>query len=312
MINLVIGIHGMVPNREPVNPAKEMDEFLAKVFESGRNLPHVDFHALSWGHQPLGNSAVGLRPDQHLTKAQKAIADLTTYDNVKSARSPQNEVQSDIGSIPYIRDTKDTVCLFGLPDVVYYCSPDGEKAVRTTIAQQLTEFLTPLFYASPGEPVRLHIVAHSLGGGVSHDLLYNLFSPNANPKEDNPYIPLRALIAQHGVEMGAWITIETQIPLFMMRTQALVDRFFNNEKLDLVDIGLHRDNDKIRRWLNIYERDDLLGFPATALYKDPQGVALQYQADVSFRPDKAHSLSSYTNDAESMKRIREVMFANLS
>lgn len=305
-VNLIIGIHGIIPSEIPTNADEDMRNLIEKMAKNAGDTIVCRTRSLSWGHQPYGYSR-NLRDDQKLTKAQKKIGDEIKYENVNKSKNEHNSIQGDLDltrNLGLEHTVKENLVLFGLSDVIYYCSSDGEQRIRNTICEQI---LTAINDAN--HPViRLHIVAHSLGAAISHDLLYNVFGIGTGL---GPFQNLKNMVENGSLELGSWVTIASQLPLFMMRTQGMVDKFYSGQKLNLSDIGIRRFENRDVNWLNIYERDDLLGFPATNLYEDPDELTWQFQADVGGAA-KAHHLTSYIEDKESMSRLYSFINSNFA
>jgi hypothetical protein len=64
-------------------------------------------------------------------------------------------------------------------DVIFYGSPLGEK-VRTDLALQITALMGDYGIGN------IHVIAHSLGTGIVHDTLHQLFRPEDDPNDLKP------------------------------------------------------------------------------------------------------------------------------
>jgi hypothetical protein len=62
---------------------------------------------------------------------------------------------------------RESLVLPGLGDAIYYCSTDGEAAVRRAVYGKVLAKIRPY----EGASVYLHVVGHSLGATVSFDFL---------------------------------------------------------------------------------------------------------------------------------------------
>jgi hypothetical protein len=78
----------------------------------------------------------------------------------------------------------------------------------------------------------------------------------------------------------------SQLPLFALRKQALVDRLAKGGLLDPADIGVAPNEQT--QWLIVYDVDDPLGFATRELYGDKPEV-LQIQVDAGDTPIDAHT-----------------------
>ncbi len=72
---------------------------------------------------------------------------------------------------------RESIILRGFGNVLYYCSLEGETAIRRVVYDQI---LTQLDAVSDADEVRLHIFGHILGVTLTHDFLYGLFAEAAD------------------------------------------------------------------------------------------------------------------------------------
>ena len=86
--------------------------------------------------------------------------------------------------------------------------------------------------------------------------------------------------------MGSLASVASQLPIFVMRKQELVDRLFNERRLDPSVIGI-KAAERIR-WKNFYDIDDVLGFPTRRLY-EPNAAIKEFQIDCGDQPGSAHT-----------------------
>ena len=298
--NVLVLVHGMVPSRTPSTSRKEYADFREGMLRAEPTLaqalePVVE---VSWGHEQPDQQVE--RHDQKLTRAQQQVADRVEYDAVRSQPSPNNVLLTgvfgrDYAVVPPMRfiskGIREGIVQFGLADAMYYASADGEKRVRATIYEQILEGL-----GAPGGAgeTRLHVVCHSLGVAVMHDFLYGLFhSGDAAPDFLNQatnevaqrYGEWRENAKNETLKLGTLVTMASQLPLFHMRKQTLVDRFYLGKTLDAKEIGVAGD---AVRWLNFYDVDDILGFATRPLYGDDPAIK-ELQVDTGDNPISAHT-----------------------
>lgn len=307
-VDVLVLIHGMVPDREPSSRQPVYDAFWAALKESK---PQLDERikkvvCVEWGHELPTDGSAGRdqRNDHRLTRAQSYIHGRVAYDVIQQTPGPNNIIMSGVlGSdysppgIHYLaKEVREKVALFGLGDVVYYCSTDGEKQVRSVVYDQVLDALDQYKEA---RNVRLHLFAHSLGVTIAHDFLYGLFapditpsfatsSPGSSPEERDSadcYARWRRKAQDKQLKLGSLATAASQLPLLVMRKQALVDRLFREERLDPSVIGIEGDQVK---WKVFYDIDDLLGFATRGLYR-PDELIMDIQVDVGTLPSAAHT-----------------------
>jgi hypothetical protein len=328
--DVLVMIHGMTLSTQRFDHIKEYDDLWQALVKKEPSLAAA-FAArvgVEWGHVPLVDPPTGLRKDQQITAAENFIHDRTIYANVKGDHSPQNHVLSGGAELfskfitRHLTDPiKETVLLFGITDVFYYCAPDGEDAVRATVYSQVLDALQP-FRTAPD--VRLHVIGHSLGVTVAHDFLFGLIAPQSeltdgrpgfldNPeashddKENYKFWRARAQSPPPTLTLGSKASTAGQLPLMVMRKQKLVDRLASGNPLDPSVIGVPAAGPV--KWKMFYDVDDVLGFPARRLY-DPLPTIAEFQVDTDWRPDLSHS--EYWGDKDVIREIASLLKANLA
>ena len=106
------------------------------------------------------------------------------------------------------------------------------------------------------------------------------------------YLFWRGRAREGGLVLASKASTGGQLPLLLLRKQALVDRLSVGEFLDPSVIGVPGRGDV--RWKIFYDADDILGFPTRRLF-DAEGTIQEFQVDTDWRPDLAHS-RYWTND----------------
>lgn len=306
-VDFFVVIHGMTPEVEPADLKARGQRFWERLKSrepvlrtrfcpEGKPPDRCVF--VQWGHEPPDMKPdAPRRDDEKLTRAQKRIYDRVSYDAVRTRPGPGNILLSGFFTqdrgLPFlgggITRMKEEIILRGFGDAVYYVSPEGEERVRRTVYSQVLGALEPFL----GQEVRLHVVAHSLGVTVAHDFLFGLFRPGHHPDfldqaadahDAQLYKTWRAAAQGGQLTVGSVVSMASQLPLFVMRKQGLVDLLFAGGHLDPADIGVR--NDAVR-WLLFHDMDDLLGFPSRELY-GPKESLKEIQVDNGL-PWVAHS-----------------------
>lgn len=339
-VNVLVLVHGMTPDALPASPFTQYEAFWQQLclrrpglkqaiakrvgvqwgHEMPALTPEVRATALPWGYRIPPNPAL-LRPDELLTDAQLNIGGRVNYNEVRTDPSPNNSVitslfGTEVG-VPGVRQLlfvlRENIFLRGFGDAIYYCSSEGEEDIRRVVYEQILRQVDE--YASADE-VRLHLVGHSLGVTVAHDMLYGLFAPDHVPDfvADEQGTPLgRALFekwrskAQRGeLRLGSLVTMASQLPLFIMRKRSLVKTLYENGLLDPAVIGIST-TDTRTRWVNFYDVDDILGYPTRRLYEVCPAL-VEVQVDIADLPDRAHI--GYWADAKVIERAAELIANN--
>lgn len=321
--NLLIFIHGMTSERIPPPPGKKYEAFWKQLVSRRNDLPGKIRKRISveWGND-FHQQGTGLRDDQKVTHAEQFIHDRVSYDAVRTSPGPNNALIHDspwpvVG--PFLRkgitSVRERVLLYGVGDVVYYVSAEGEWRVRSTVYQQILKELVD-FEQDP--EVRLHVVSHSLGVAVAHDFLFGLF--NTTPGYD-PSFPEEAVkndpdtsrrfniwrdkAAAGTLRLGSFTSMASQLPLFVMRKQTMVEKLHAENLLDPAVIGL-KPSDPVK-WQIFYDIDDILGFPTRSLYY-PNGSIKEIQVDCGDEPLSAHS--DYWANETVLRETAELIWGN--
>lgn len=323
-VNVLVMIHGMRIERDPFDYTPIYTAFWKELCKAKPDLktkfqPPI---GVVWGHDP-GNQTTPLRPDQHLTEAQRFVGTKVDYDEVKKHPGPNNEilggfrgfvedVGKDFPGFPVLRNfllpIKENIFLRGFGDAIYYCSPDGEPQVRRVVYQQVLEAIDQF----DGQEVRLHLFGHSLGVTLTHDFLYGLFGSTSPDFMDQGTPEAVAMFkkwkARAGKELklGTLVSAASQLPLFIMRKQSLIDGLYGEPKqlLNPEVIGIR---DSKLRWLLFYDADDVLGYPSRGLY-DPNEAIKEVQVGTGSTPETAHN--GYWTSDEVIKETARLLSIN--
>ncbi len=292
--HLPVFIHGMIP-RTRAGEHPEMGD-LWHALRGHMPATGLAFESplyVEWGHEPALAAAADLRADQQLTRAQQVISDWVSYDRVRAQPGPNNVTISEVG-VPGLRHEvikiREGLLIHGLADVLYYLSPDGERAVRTHVYRTILETLEA--YRDDSR-IRLYFFAHSLGVTLVHDFLYGLFAPNHHPgfldqSNDERATALFAKwrsLAGTRLHVGALATAASQLPLMIFRNQGLIERV-HGAHLDPAVIGIPCDG--TTHWVNFWDIDDPLGYPTRNLYH-PNDTIREVQVDCGDLPNTAHT-----------------------
>lgn len=292
-------IHGMNPNRNPGTPYKEYGDFWNALVQVEPGLKHLlnERVFVEWGHQ-LVPGQTALRDDQKLTATEEEIHRRVGFDEIRKVPGPNNVILNGWGGdwgIPGVRQIgmmlRESIVLHGLTDVVYYTSLDGERRVRAVAYDQALRNLDQYL----GHPdVRFHLFSHSLGVTIAHDFLYGLFAPDHTPDflgeqfvaQDvrDRYAKWRDKAQKGELRLGGFASAASQLPLFIMRKQKLVDCLFKRQGVDPRDIGIQNSG---TQWKIFYDVDDILGFATRGLYS-PDDAIMDIQVDCGDEPKGAH------------------------
>jgi len=338
--NVLVMVHGMTTNPDACSPFGDYEQFWERLCASNRQLrgKMVKQIGIHWGHEipTLSGSDKsiaknwgydqsthgGVQKDEELTYAQKVLGNRVNYDAVRTDPDPNNillpglfGIGTEIG-LPVIRSKllmpiRENIILRGFGDAVYYCSTDGERAVRKTAYKQI---LTQITQIKSHDTIRLHIVGHSLGVTVAHDLLYGLFAKDhkpdfvlenqGDPDSEKLFSEWRGKAQSGKLILGSFISCASQIPLFTMRKQTMVDILYNDGLFHAEDIGIVGSD---IRWINFYDIDDMLGFPTRRLYT-PNVAIREIQVDCGDTPEGAHM--GYWENETVIRETAQLLYQN--
>jgi hypothetical protein len=298
-VNVLVFVHGMTPDVAPSDPRGSGGTYekfwkalqahkpeLRNMFPDGPIL-------VEWGHQ-LSPTENPVREDHRITEAERFVNEQVSYQNLKKRPGPNNVLVGDWG-IPGLRQVvtnlREGVVSFGLTDVVYYCSDDGEIYVRAHVYNQVL-LRMQRYVAEPN--VRIHLFGHSLGVTVIHDFLFGLFKKGHASDFVEKYqggvwasqeFQKWRNKAQNGeLTLGGLACAASQLPLMVMRKQVMIDKLFNHDGLDPADIGVVSSG---IQWKFFYDIDDVLGFASRNLYS-PNNAIMDIQVDSGDLPLSAH------------------------
>jgi hypothetical protein len=335
--HVLVLIHGITPEEQP-DVRAQYRELVRAVTEA--RLPFLSpICEVEWGVPP--SAADGRngpaswevptnpdvwRPDQYLASAQRFVASLVRDGSAAREEDREGEPVPGRGAVDWgvpgvrmaVRKLRESVILLGLSDAIYYAAPEGERAVRDAVFSQVFAELQ----AADDDVVHLHVVGHSLGVTVAHDFLFSLFSDvgrersqhRADVSQDagtNTLIQTlqdkwRKRAREKRLVLGTFISFASQLPLLVMRKQALVESLARAQRLDPRVIGIDRDR-KTVQWVNFYDSDDVLGFATRALYQPTPAIA-DVQMNSGTLPVEAHV--GYWSRDKIVRRCVEILRQN--
>lgn len=296
---VVIYIHGV--SRDP-NGRSHHDEYAALHNGIRRENPLFPekFIGIEWGW-PAGST----KPTSHqlLTDAQRLLG---------GRAAPAWSGVSDFTLNParvVVNSLRDLV-YYGFSDVMYYISEDGKQAVRLAVTSAITSRLKPVLNAMKDDDVvSLTVLGHSAGSLVAFDFLFYLFFTNPGgkhkfiqaktAKKDAPMMKtlrdLHEMAQAEQLRVRRLVTFGSPILPFVFRSDAVLKILANDEQLEPKDYGLNPDRSTAQglvgpRWINIWDRDDPIGYPVEPLMKPIEGhrIVEDVYIDVSDQVTKAH------------------------
>jgi hypothetical protein len=180
-------------------------------------------------------------------------------------------------------------------DVIAYVD-EADNKIRATVWDQMRKYLD----LGAGQVCPFSIIGHSLGSVIAYDFIFALMQRNkifdfaGTPKLDETAINNWKHAFQNLYTMGS------PIGLFMMRHRDL----WQNDFAKLVNPV--EKNSKLRFWLNIWDKDDLVAYPLEKIFKNQDGKALtDVEVDTGMLMPWAHT--KYWEDAETARAIADTL-----
>ncbi len=321
--NVLIFMHGIVEDSVPSNHTAQYDALWCALIDKQPSLRSKinGVVRVEWGHAPLPLVCDDdLCPDERLTGAENTMLAATSYEVIKSQPTEDDtflhfepDMLQRAVVRPLTRPIKNTIITLGLSDAFYYCTPDGECAVRNHVYSQVLAGLEPHKGAAQ---VALHVIGHSHGATVGFDFLFGLLAPDHNPGfvQDGQSDPLtmgrytywRERAQQGTLKLGSKASFGSQVGLMMLRKQKTVEMLFRKQLLDPTVIGVPKRGTV--KWKIFYDTDDILGYPARRLF-DAVGTIKEYEVDADWNPIKSHT--AYWTNSGVQTEIASLIAANV-
>jgi acylphosphatase len=309
-INVLIFIHGLMIEDKPQPESRQYDR-LWKPVQNYHNLSERidEVIKVNWGQS--FEETDELRQDEKINLAQKFIVEQLSPERLRQNPNPNNIVldgnKSDRTLQPWwrllVQPLRQTLLLRGFGDVVYYVAEEGQIAVQLAVYRQVLEVLEKyrpriekdLNKEEQTLKIRLHVIGQSLGATLTYDFLHGLFSETGYRIKTHPeqakdpkiitsnvlheekqetverYQFWRHAAKSQRLEVGSIVSMASQLPVLLLRSQRVIDTFAKGETLLADEIGIPNDAKEII-WKVFYDVDDLLAFPVRPLFGEHPGI----------------------------------------
>lgn len=188
-----------------------------------------------------------------------------------------------------------------LADAVAYQRVPGESdepglyvRIHAFVAQKLTELREQLGVQSAGGEPPLMVIAHSLGGHIMSNYIWDQQHPKEGRGERivSPFVRAETL--------AAITTFGCNIPLFALALPRMVP-------IQFPPASLPGDLKAVARWNNLYDPDDILGFPLASLSDEYARTVHDFTVNVGGLLTSWNPIchDSYWTDNDVTKRITE-------
>ncbi|MCX6060509.1 MAG: hypothetical protein NTW69_20490 [Chloroflexi bacterium] len=291
-LEIPIFIHGISPEENPPDHIAEYESLRSLV---NKHLDAIGKPILSktpiyveWGRQYRGASG----NDQYLAQAEQIL----------HARIRESMGDKYTGMLPIYKAVRELI-YFGVIDLFYYVSQDGEEELRNHVFNEITKKLLQLGRIKSTR-VSLTFFAHSAGTLITHDLLYHYFGKKST---DEPVSKSESnLIVENmdkarnlsnpddpediRIRVRRLYTFGSPISPLSVRSNSVIQMLLKDKVLDTEMIGL-RSSDGLSnpRWVNFWDKDDLVSAPVAPLYDNAKKVILDQHMNAGFILPKAHT-----------------------
>ena len=309
-VEVVIYIHGVSGDKQGRSHETEYTTLHKGIGKLHNDWPPTRI-GIEWGW----NFQEDANPKQHelLTKAQRLLG----FRLMNAVDDPFDVTINPVRALlPKLRG----LIFYGFSDMFYYVSKDGKKAVRNTVATQIMEALDPYLSTGKAPLLSLTILGHSAGSAVAFDLLFYLFfegehnflvecQTEEEKKLENALKSLREMAQTDNLRIRRLFTFGSPITALACRSDAILDTLASDNRLDAKDYGLVVNPTNFHselsgpRWINIWEKDDVIAWPVEPLMKPVSGQ--EVIKDINL--DISDSISQTHNRYWSSNKVHEVI-----
>ena len=231
--------------------------------------------------------------DKHLADVEHMVCDLAEEDSNHHVDPTWNPLRP----LAYTQIRKAFLC--GFADMFYCVSGEGEAIVRDTVFGTICRRLLAILAEPENRDagVSLTFFTHSAGSVIAHDLLYHLFGPRSRrraidmsrgvtelrmPSRGSGRSSVRVRVRKF-FTMGSPLTPlvyragDALARLAVRRIDASIPPEDRARIFNPADIGLDQRYERgLRspRWINFYDKDDVIAFPVEMFYNKPDGEAM--------------------------------------
>jgi hypothetical protein len=300
-LEVAIFIHGISPEMNPTSHRREYGDLL-KAVNAGlkeRGKPKLSKPIrIEWGRKYRGSKGM----DQYLAQVERILntgikesMGIGDYSGLLGVYKPFREL-----------------LFFGIADLMYYVSSDGRRALRTHVFRAIANQVMNL--AQESNRLSLTFFTHSAGSIIAHDLLYYLFGKKylrgelagSEVKGIMKYARRKSTQDTSAtlLRVRRLYTFGSPISLLSIRAHSLINKLRNHQLLDTEDIGLRQaDGLENPRWVNFWDKDDLIAAPVSFLYDNSLGVIKDIPVNSGIVLPSAHT--SYWHSLELANHIAD-------
>ncbi len=281
-LEIPVFVHGITPTDKPGTHHAEYHALYMLIQEELQKIPDKQ----GFDHPPLEvewgwDSGQAETNDRYLAEAELIVAE--------QALAAEKRIQDlTINPLRLIRRIVREVFIYGVADMFYYVSKDGEAALREHVFKYLCDEIQKIKGDGPGK-ISVTFITHSGGTIIAHDLLYHLFR-EAKESEIAAVKPVREMAQTGQLRVRRFYTMGSPITPLIFRADSLIAKIREGKRLNPEHIGL-RQQDGLAdhpRWVNFVDKDDMACYPVAFLYVNESGVIEDKHIDVGDAISLAH------------------------
>jgi hypothetical protein len=279
-----IFIHGIMPDKNPSTCRLLYRQLRDKVNAALKRSGKLEFSKeeifITWGvptEPPQSNTM-----DQYLSESERKL-------EAKVKKHMGSAYGGLFGLYGAIRD----FTYYGVSDLLYYISADGERALRNHIFGYTAKMIARMDDGK--RRFSLTIFGHSAGSLIAHDLLFHLFSNRKHPSEKEQGVfsemeQLRDMIKAGRLRVNHLYTFGSPITPLILRSDTLVDFLRKDTLLDPAALGFRDDGDLNKpRWANFWSPYDLASCPVEFNYSNNDQLITDVKISSGWKdPNSAH------------------------
>jgi len=284
----VVYIHGVQGEKQGESHKEQYGAMHKGIRKKRPDFPR-QYAGVEWGWQrPDGTGAA----DERLFEAQRVLGE-------RGMKAVNDEWDFTLNPARIVINQFRPIVFYNFADMFYYVSADGKETVRRSVAQQIVAALQPTA-AQPDAEISLTLLGHSAGSVIAFDLLFYLFKPDSI--ENHCYLPaaqeppglaeLRTMAQQGSLRIRRLFTFGSPIMPFAVRSNFVVEHLANGGYLNPAHYGLTIDTmggmPAGPRWVNLWDRDDPIGWPVEPLMDNSSGAVRDIYSDISDNPTETH------------------------
>jgi len=306
---LPIYIHG-VTGRNEGSHHEQYKSFHQAITSYRQDWP-APYCGVEWGWYP--GTVLNPKSQQLLTQAERRLGD-------RALSAVQDPHDFTFNLLRIAVEKFRPLMMYNFSDIFYYVSEDGKAAVRYTVAEQIVNCLKPLIGETKA-PISLTFIGHSAGSLIAFDFLFYLFTERPleefiKPEKLAQVVPnnsdhkqtltaleeLKKLAMDGQLRVRRLFTFGSPITPLAFRSDKVVEIIaqVGEGRLNAADYGLLTNPSafgpvlKNPRWINLWDKDDVIGWPVEPLMTDTGTAIVDRYVDVSDDPTQAHT--AYWND----------------